>query len=455
MASTIPDPECAQYHPYDSLIAKHFPDHNLSLLHANKHQLGSLYILALKIDHNRVNHQTRWSEQPHPSVMLGVEEWRRALLYTIDARLQLYSNHTRSMGAPPFGTTRELQPGDLSFSARRVFDIPELLEMILRYATTDSQYAAWNVDVSWRRTIRYILESRYHSHHPCLPVNHGQRIDRELFWLQPTEQEIIDIEHAILSLRQEITPQGPATTTASIPAPSPYFPARISQARNIPQLYYDKIRNCYEHIRHSLPGMLPQFGSPCWLDLSQFNFNPYFLQLFPERVRLHLGRCEIILGPCSSEQRIYKRPLPQTAFDELISSMFLTEPPCKAVGIYLPRRSAPVLRLVAKIRDAGGIRVGQVLRTLEQNADDALTCWKDGVKDLRRNIEGRDWTAFTRWDEKRWATDFEAYPKFTIFLESDEDASTTIAKRFFPRGDETEQMRQEEWYGELDDHGSG
>jgi len=450
MASSTPDPECAQYHPYDSLIAKHFPDEDFSLLHVDKPQLGSLYLLALKIDHNGVNHQTRWSEQPHPSVMLGVEEWRQALLYTIDARLQLYSNHTPSMRAPTSGTARKLQPGDLSFSARRAFDIPELLEMILLYATTDSQYAAWNVDVSWRQTTRYILASRYHSHHPCPPVNHGQRIDRGLSWLQPTEQEIIDIEHAILSLRQG-TPQGPATTTAFIPAPSPYFPARISQARNIPRLYYNKIRNCYEHIRYSLPGMLPQFGSPCWLDLSQFNFNPYFLELFSERVRLHLGRCEIILGPCSSEQRVYKRPLPQTAFDELISSMFLTEPPCKAVGIYLPRRRAPVLRLVAKIRDAGGIRVGQVLRTLEQNADDALSCWKNGVK----SIEGRDWTAFTRWDEKRRATDFEAYPKFMIFLESDEDASTTIAKRSFPRGDETEQVRQEEWYGELNEHRSG
>jgi len=454
MASTTPDPECAQYHRYDSLIAKHFPEEDLSLLHANNPQLGSLYLLALKLDHNGIHRQTISPEKPHPSLMPGVEDWRRTLLYTIDARLQLYSNHTRSMGAPQSGTTRELQPGNLSFSARRVFDIPELLEMILRYAITDSQYAAWNIDVSWRQTTRYIFASRYHSHHPCPPVNHGQRIDRELSWLQPTEQEIIDIEHAILSLRQG-TPQGPATTTASIPAPSPYFPARISQARNIPQLYYDKIRNCYEHIRYSLPGMLPQFGSPCWLDLSQFNFNPYFLELFPERVRLHLGRCEIIIGPCSSEQVIYKRPLPQRAFDELISSMFLTEPPCKALGIYLPCRRAPVLRLVAKVRDAEGIRVGQVLRTLEQNADDALSCWKDGVKDLREDLEELYWTAFTMWEEKRNATNFEAYPKFMIFLESDEDASTPIAKRIFPFGVETEQMRQEEWYGELDEYGSG
>jgi len=165
MASTTPDPECAQYHPYDSLIAKHFPDQDLSSLHANEPQLGSLYLLALKLDHNGVHHQTTWPPQPHPSLMPGVEEWRRALLHAIDARLQLYSNHT-SMRAPTSGTARELQPGSFSFSARRVFDIPELLEMILRYATTDSQYAAWNVELSWRQTICYILASRYHSHHP-------------------------------------------------------------------------------------------------------------------------------------------------------------------------------------------------------------------------------------------------------------------------------------------------
>jgi len=201
--------------------------------------------------------------------------------------------------------------------------------------------------------------------------------------------------------------------------------------------------------------MLPQFGNPCWLDLSQFNFNPYFLELFPERVRLHLGRCEIILGPCSFEQRVYKRPLPQTAFDELIGSMFLTEPPCKAVGIYLPCRRAPVLRLVAKVRDAEGIRVGQVLRTLEQNADDALSWWEDEVRELRREIKNSYWMHLMTWDEKRYASHSEAYPKFMIFLESDEDANTPIAKRIFPLGIETEQIRQEEWYGELDKHGSG
>ena len=456
MASTTPDPEGAQYHPYDSLIAKHFPNQDLSLLHANKPQLGSLYLLALKLDHNGVHHQTTWPlEQPHPSLMPGVEKWRRTLLYTIDARLKLYSNFTRSMGAPISGTAHELQPGHLSFSARRVFEIPELLEMILRYATTDSQYAAWNVDVSWRQTIRYILVSDYHSHHPCPPVDHGQTIDRELSWLQPTEQKIIEIEHAILSLRQRMTPQGSATTTASIPAPSQYFPTKISQARNIPQLYYDNIRDWYEYIRFSLPGMLPQFGSPCWLDLSQFSFNSYFLELFPGRVRLHLGRCEIILGPCSSEQRVYKESLPQTAFDELIRFMFLTEPPCKALGIYLPRRRGRPLRSVAKVRDAEGIRVGQILRALKENADDTLSCWKDGVKDLRRDIEGLCWRAFTTCEMKRDASNFEAYPKFMIFLESDEDASTPIAKRILPLGDETEQTRQEEWYGELNEHGSG
>ena len=42
-----------------------------------------------------------------------------------------------------------------------------------------------------------------------------------------------------------------------------------------------------------------------------------------------------------------------------------------------------------------------------------------------------------------------------IFLESDEDASTPIAKRTFSLGNETEQARQEEWYGELNEHGSG
>jgi len=451
MASTTPDPECAQCHPYDPLIAKHFPDQDFSLLHANKPQLGSLYLLALKLDHNGVHHQTIWPEKPHPSLMPGVEEWRRTLLHTIDARLQLYSNHTPSMRAPTSSTARELQPGSFSFSARRVFDIPELLEMILRYATTDSQYAAWNVDVSWRQTIRYILASRYHSHHPCPPVNHGQRIDRQLSWLQPTEQEIIDIEHAILSL-----PQGPATTTSTpIPGLRPYFPAKIFQARNIPQLYYDKIRNWYGFMWLRRSGRLPQFGSPCWLDLSQFSFNPYFLGLFPGRVRLHLGRCEIILSPCSSEQRVYKRPLPQRAFDELISSMFLTEPPCKALGIYLPRYSGRALRLVAKVRDAEGIRVGQVLRTLEQNADDALSCWKDGSKDFRRDIEELCWSELTRWDAKLNASNSEAYPKFIIFLEPDEDASTPIAKRTFSLGNETKQARQEEWYGELDKHGSG
>lgn len=121
--------------------------------------------------------------------------------------------------------------------------------------------------------------------------------------------------------------------------------------------------------------------------------------------------------------------------------MFLTEPPCKALILYLPCRSASDLRSVAKIRDAEGIRVGQILRSLKQNADDALSCWGDEVEDLQWEIEKSYWIGLTTLKGKRGASSFEAYPKFIIFLEPDDDASTSLAKRTFSCDEEIDQRR--------------
>ena len=126
--------------------------------------------------------------------------------------------------------------------------------------------------------------------------------------------------------------------------------------------------------------------------------------------------------------------------------MLLTEPPCKALGIYVMHSETPPLKLVERVWNPHGIRVGQFLLALEAYVDKSIARWKRMVeRDLAR-IKESHWTQFTTHQEKRNALAVEAHPKFIVFLEDTSGADNSLARSTYPYGEDFEQRCEEEWY---------
>ncbi|KAF1849535.1 uncharacterized protein K460DRAFT_268072, partial [Cucurbitaria berberidis CBS 394.84] len=215
-----------------------------------------------------------------------------------------------------------------------------LLENILRRATPRAQYAAWKVCIAWRDMVAYILRFQFRSCYPCSPVDYGQIIDPDLQWLQASEEEIAGLEENVNIIRQETYPN----------CSHFFFPARLVQAPNVSEDTLNFIDTVFES-----RFVLDMTGFPLqherrWFDLSQFVFNPYFLDVFGDHLQLKLGRCEVVLPPKIGDFA-FPSSLREPVLGELIRSMFLTQPPCKALGVYMPTLSSRELELVTRVRN--------------------------------------------------------------------------------------------------------
>lgn len=142
----------------------------------------------------------------------------------------------------------------------RVLQNSELLEMILQYAAPSTQYAAWNVNTTWRCTIKHILYSRYRSAGSRKPVDYCQAMEKPPLWTQPSEEELAEIEQFAATLSSRT--QRDATER--------FFPSRIIQARDSSAEALTAIRTAWERFHRKVPQSLSQAAGPCWCDLSQF-----------------------------------------------------------------------------------------------------------------------------------------------------------------------------------------
>jgi hypothetical protein len=110
---------------------------------------------------------------------------------------------------------------------------------MLRHAPPRAQYAAWNVNTTWRSTVSYILESQYRSYHPCSPVAYGQFTSPDLMWLPPSDEEVASVEQDAPTLSSKTIPE-----LAQV-----YYPARLAQAHSLSELAYRAIQTAYERVR--------------------------------------------------------------------------------------------------------------------------------------------------------------------------------------------------------------
>jgi hypothetical protein len=163
----------SKYRIHDVLILKHFPDADVHASDSNVLRNSAIAYARLEA----APPQVPWPlppPRPREELEAGIEEWRAAALRVIDARLGLYNTNALASQASVYtASTASTGASAVRGSPHRVLGINELLEKILRDLAPSAQHAAWNVSVTWRRMMAYILLTSYRDPYHCSAVEHG------------------------------------------------------------------------------------------------------------------------------------------------------------------------------------------------------------------------------------------------------------------------------------------
>jgi hypothetical protein len=169
-----------------------------------------------------------------------------------------------------------------------------------------------------------------------------------------------------------------------------YLPAYYTQLCGLSRSMIEKLDYLDLTQSHRSARWLPRASRDAalyWLDLSQFEVNPYFSLLFVrgDGVGHRLGRWEIDLRASGAKTSLLLEPgSATTALVQTISSMCVTNLPVKYLGIYHHVRRADSdgenKKLLARIRNDGGVRVSQVLDALHCVAPTVLETWQAGPR---------------------------------------------------------------------------
>ena len=437
--------DTSKYHPHDIKILSHFPDEQLSSLHGRYFHYRRLYRLCKELETNDIPTITDACPTPPPrapeELEPGVEAWRTAALQAIDARIVLYAQPRLPATTHRPRISSNVETCRATGPEHQALRIPEVLEAILHHATPSAQYSAWHVSVRWRAVVEQILRPKSSLH---APVEHGQAIDQCHAWLQPSAEDIARFE-------QEVTAHLQAP-------PSHYFyPALLTQAQGLSQSTYAAARTLLQRHYGVSTADFPELKRPQWLDLGQFTFSPYFLDLFPGRLQLKPGRCEIALPPELFGSSLIQCQLPASVFLHLVGDMFLTEPPCMTIGIYhlttQPDGYAMTERST-RVHNDEGVRIRDIILALRGLENETMDVWKNQVHKIRQQLATADWTAFTFQDEKSRLWKMSGYPKFILFLEPSRDSAKTLAPDAYNHAvwevEDSATMFRSEWFQDVE-----
>ncbi|KAF2875985.1 hypothetical protein BDV95DRAFT_563140 [Massariosphaeria phaeospora] len=323
------------------------------------------------------------SGMPYEMTKAGIQTWISRTLSMFDARLIAFAKPSvacysaiRPVSRPRSGT---------SAASHRLFRIPELLEKILRCAELKELFAACNLSHSWRATVEYIITSPVGNLTSSKPIEYGQHIKSDPPWPQPIEEELEEFQQNLLDV-----PQYRRWLTEYPVEVEIYFPAYLTQVCEIPEQTSARFKELF--------GASTYTTESCWLDFSQLKISPYLDYLFPNRISARSGRCDIRLQPgVSAQECLFKASeLPSSQLTKIIGSFFITEPPCKSVGIYVAAREPAVhlcdfevshTRLLVRLHNEEGVRIGQLISALMEYSAEVLA----------------DWIADTRLDRQRVA----------------------------------------------------
>ncbi|KAF2678801.1 hypothetical protein K458DRAFT_490906 [Lentithecium fluviatile CBS 122367] len=276
-----------------------------------------------------------------------------------------------------------------------------MLGKFIGYLPPSDQYKAWQ---HWINT-------------PRAPVEYGHCIDDRLYILQPTIKEAEEFEARILEYgRRQI--QGDAT----LPDESiPYFAAILHQAQIISESTRDAFRSMYT----DQMGPLYRYTNPShsfagagqWLDSSQFHINPYFTNLFGCRLKIASGSIEVSLPPDTPfwKALVLKASLPPHSIYRLLETVFVTEPPCRCIGISTSGTELAGLQLLERLEAVDGVKIVQLLTVLRRQTPQLVNVWREAVNKMRNGLQTAPWIRYRLKDFKDQVFTAPPSPKF-VFL---------------------------------------
>ncbi|KAF2117472.1 hypothetical protein BDV96DRAFT_644886 [Lophiotrema nucula] len=211
--------------------------------------------------------------------------------------------------------------------------------------------------------------------------------------------------------------------------------------------------DAYQTLGHyRLPGIDVQSRHPnvYWLDFSQCIFNAYFLALLDDQSRIVLGRLGITQRPTaeSFSDFLFEPSKLSNGIYDLIASMYLTQPPCKTIGLYCYENNYGQSRLLKPIHNDNGIRVGEIVHALRIHSFTLRILWLEEARRLKEQF------ATSHWRDNIWH--LLGRPKFYIMLDNssignilmDDYGHGHITRTWYLSADESRIKRQMDWMPE-------
>jgi len=376
---------------------------------------------------------------------LAVDLWRVQVRAEVSKRMSTYTSSTvdvpRSQIQPTLGP-----PHQKVHTEHRIFHIPELLDLILSLTDPETQVSALSVATFWASSALSVISSQKNVHgfrslHVHPPIEYGQLITPELVPRRPTSD---DIEQFGAHLRRLIERRYNGRAKII------YCPARYTQIRDLPGDIAQALNELDVSQRHKvhqhLPFVVARDTDVYWLDLSQFEVNPYFEQLFAreDRIRSRLGRWEINLRASTTKGHLLIEH--DDTVDSLIhaiGSMHVTNPPVRCLGVYHNSMCAEGMpgfnKLLVRVRNDEGIRIAELLAALESVAPTVLETWRFNTQFL---LDHRLKNA--HWLDNVWL--FPGVPRLSIHLDHTDMSDEVIdyqAMKTFADVDAAEAVAQE------------
>jgi hypothetical protein len=473
-----------------------------------------LRLWALQRDsiHQRLRVQSEYSEKELSELRL----WREQVSQLICERLSQFrlstsvedsSQHEfKNRNDRPSDTSHDnvksLSAKELHIKHHRALDISEIIDAILQLAGPEALSAAWNVSSTFRRSVRSVIGSRhgksFWESHLDTPVEYNRYLDASTASsIQPSMEELEKFQSDAPDVVQSLCDGSMASGLMMLPKFG-YLPARWRQLVDGPADLlsalddFDQFQDRYFGYNYGIThrvGPIPPSPHLHWLDLSQFKLNTFFAHLFGQRLKhdrsdKSTGKCEIDLNPATSPRNLLiDHRIVSSGLIIFMDSMFVTQPPCKVIGIYHNRdNSSPVvfermgcfnslvsnLELLGRVRNDEGIRIGELIAALKSYAPRVLSAWTERVEQLQSKV------ATGHWTDDIW--NVPGQPRITLLLDNaamqvdtfDElefsqspdnpwrDANTIlhstfcehITRPFLLLADEFREIRQGEWMPE-------
>jgi hypothetical protein len=207
---------------------------------------------------------------------------------------------------------------------------------------------AWNVSFGFRQSAKSIIGSRqeksFWEFHTVAPIQYGSEFcPVTASFLRLIEEDLDAIRNnaraCVREAHIDIVPKLihlPARWTQIVDEPANL----ISSLNELDEEQCTRIENNYG--RGSLHEG-PRSRSPdiYWLDLPQFELNPYFVQVFGRRLRSDLietdGKCEneLLSDPNAlSGLNLVDQQIVISGLLDFISQILVTQPPCHVLGLY-------------------------------------------------------------------------------------------------------------------------